>query len=299
MATAKRAETAQELREKYQRKRLSPSTAAQYYLYNYLFWAYLKNEQKPIDYLRDRVLKDDTRVYDTLGRDHIAGGNAVELYRIYGDLCEWLNSAFESAVLMRNSLLDYIKLFYNEVATAIAGENLRRALGDQAQDDKIALWLRTLTVDALRPTDLNYHDKILLRQRIERNLCYLNAYDTLIEIIAKQIKVPELTFLQVDMSAVIRWIGRLNEALEALREEIGKREVVPDGEAQPSLSPPFTPKELEETLKAFEDVSYTAPPIPKENLQHAENHVKTILSASSNFTWSGAFGAISKDYWRR
>lgn len=299
MATAKRAETAQELREKYQRKRLSPSTAAQYYLYNYLYWMYLVNEDKPIDHLRDRVLQDDTRVYETLSRDYNSGGNAYELYKIYGDLCEWLNSAFESAVLMRNSLIDYIRMFYSEIANAIAGENLRHALGDQAQDEKIALWLRTLTADALRPTDLNYYDKLFIRVRIERNLCYLNAYDTLIEIIAKQIKVPELTFLQVDMSAVIKGIGRLNEALEAFREEIGKREVVPDGEAQPSLSPPFTPKELKVMLKAFEEVSYTAPPIPKENLQHAENHVKTILGAQSNFTWSGAFKAISKDYWRR
>lgn len=299
MATAKRAETAQELKEKYQRKRMTASTASKYYLYNYLYWAYLKNEQKPIDYLRDRVLKDDSPVFDLLSRDYNAGGYAYKLYEIYGNLCEWLNSAFESAVLMRNSLLDYIKMFYNEVATAIAGENLRRALGDQAHDDKIALWLRTLTVDALRPTDLNYHDKILLRQRIERNLCYLNAYDTLIEIIARKIGVPELTFLQVEMSAVIRWIGRLNDALDSLRDEISKREVVPDGEAQVSLSPPFTPKELEEMLKAFDEVSYTAPPIPTENLQNAENHVKTILSAQSNFTWSGAFGAISKNYWRR
>lgn len=299
MATAKRAETAQELKAKYKRKRMTASTAAQYYLYNYLYWHYLTNEGEEIDHFRDVVLDNDSPVYETLAHDYIVGGTASELYDIYGNLCEWLNSSFESAVLMRNSLIDYIRLFYNEIATAIAGENLRHALGEQAHEDKIALWLRTLTIDALRPTDLNYHDKMFLRQRLERNLCYLNAYNTLIEIIAKQIKVPELTLLQVDMSAAIKGIGRLNEALEAFRYELGRREVVPDGEAQPSLSPPFTPKEMEEMLKAFRDISSTAPPIPEANLTHAENHVKTILSTRSNATWSGAFKAISMNYWRR
>lgn len=299
MATANRAETAQELKEKYNRKRMTASTAAQYYLYNYLYWHYLTNEGKPVDHLRDSVLNDDSPVYDALQRDLIAGGKISVLYNIYCDLCEWLNSSFESAVLMRNSLLDYIGIFNNEITTIIVGENLRYIFSDQDHDEKIALCLRVLTIDSLRPTETEFHNMTTLRQRIERNLCYLNAYNTLIEIIAKQIKVPELTLLQVDMRAASNLIFRLNVTLEVFREELGKREVVPDGESEPSLSPPLTPEEKEEMLKAFEDISFNAPPIPKENLTHAENHVKTILSTTSNFTWSGAFKAISKDYWRR
>ena len=299
MATAKRAETAQELREKYQRKRLTPSTAAKVYLYNYVYWAFLTNERKPIDHLRDRVFKDEGKVFELLMKDLYAEG----LYRFYCIFCIWLNTAMESAVLMRNSLNEFIMYYYDIVATAIAGENLRRELGDQAHDDKIALWLKTLTVDQLRPTGMSYH-KIIglrysLRSNIENYLRYLNVYNTLIATIGDMIEVPELTVFQVDMDTVESLISQLNEALEALRDEIGKREVVPVGEAQVSLSPPFTPPELEETLKAFEPMEDKAPPIPEENITAVKASIRELDQASHDFDGDSRFKAMSKDYWRR
>lgn len=287
MATTGKAKTAQELKKKYQKKRMTASTAAKYYLYDYIYWAYLKDEKKPIDFSKDRVLQDETPVFDILIND----AEALKLYEIYNDLCEWINSAFENAVLMRNSLLDYIRMFRYIVTVSTAGENLRHTLGDLDHDDKMVFLAELTPIDILSTDPPMYKEKTILRDlrdKIERNLCYLNAYNSLIEIIAKQIKVPELTIFQVDMSAVNGKILLLNDALTPLREIINKR-VIPDREI---------PLEgWEERLKALDEVPCTAPPVPTENLLQAENNVKTILSTQSNFTWSGAFSVIRKGYW--
>lgn len=300
MATAKKAETAQEFLDKYRRKRLTDSTAAKCYLYNYLYWAYLTNEKKPIDYLKDRVFKDEGKIWDIL----MAHPYPEALYRFYSGLCVWLNTAFESAVLMRNSLNEFL-LYYSDIAsTTIAGESLRYELGDKAHNGKVALWLATLSADQFRPTGMSYH-KIIglrysLRSNIENYLRYINVYNTLIETMGEMIEVPELTIYQVDTHTVDGLITQLNETLETLRYAINKREVVSDEEAQASsFPPPFTPKEMEETLKAFAPIDDKAPPIPDANIKAVKQYFKELDTASHDFDGDSLFKTMSKDYWRR
>ncbi len=138
------------------------------------------------------------------------------------------------------------------------------------------------------------------------SLRYLNAYNTLIQIQAEIMEIPELTVFQVDMDKVEKGISELNEVFEALYELISRREVVSDEEAkekpkdtQNLLSPPLSQSELAEMLKTFEPIPAEAPPIPEKNLGMARGNVKTILSTYSNFTWSGCFDVIRTDYWRR
>ena len=297
MASAKKAKTAQELKEKYQKKRLTPDTAAKYYLYNYLYWMYLINENKEVNALKDKVLNDDTPVYNLLLNPQ-SGGKALALYNIYGNLCEWFNTAFDSAVLMRNTLRDYIMMFASEALflsrrgiMGVAAENIKKILERQEQeretDMRVSVWINVFT-DKHRNEPNKQLFLSIPREGIERNLRYLNAYNTLVSIISKQIKVPELTLLQVDMDGVDSGLRNLNDSLKTAREALIKREA--------GLS---EKKEIEAALKYLAPVPGKAPPIPQENLSQAENTVKTILSTQSNFTWSMAFKLISLEYWRR
>ena len=307
MATAKKAETAQELKAKYNRKRLTPTTAAQYYIYNYLYWAYLTNEtNKEIDYLHNRIVKDETPIYDLLMRNHTTGGDAYALYEKYGTLCEWLNTAFENAVLMRNALIDYLTMFMSEATNAtvvelvgVAGENIKRKLIHQAYSDKdLSTWLEVLITGMKENTRRDFFLNVI-RNGIQKNLCYLNAYNTLIEIIAKHIKIPELTFMKVEMKNVDEGISMLNKSLEGTREAIERRGNNQDENDRVSLAPPYTPEEKSKLLESYGPISKEAPPIPNENLVNAVNVVKLIFGQGTNFSWSMAFNAISKDYWRR
>ena len=273
MATAKRAETAQELKQKYQRKRMTASTAAKYQLYNYLYWAYLKNEEKPIDYTHDRVLKNDAPVIDAIVSDQNAGGDAYRLYKTYCGLCEWLNSAFSNAVLARNNLLDYLIVLRNEVHTTTETINRMHELGEK--DIKKINALLDMVI---------YHSGTLLRNRISANLRYLNTYNTIIDIIARKIGVPELTFLQVDMKNVNIRTSYLNGAFDELCDKL--KEITPDGEEQISL-------------KAFEEVSSIAPPIPTPNILNAENSIKEVLFTPADIAnWSMPITVLSAGYWR-
>ena len=57
-------------------------------------------------------------------------------YNVYVSLQEWLTNAFDSAVYIRNATDGTISHFYTIVADAIAGENLRAALGEAIHEDK-------------------------------------------------------------------------------------------------------------------------------------------------------------------
>lgn len=314
--TIKKAETAQELKEKYQKKRLTATSAAQYYLYNYLYWAYLHNENKPIS-ASDRVLKDDSRVYELLGRNYTPGDKASRLYEIYCNLCEWLNSAFDSAVLMRNSLNTYLSMGSNEIFSLLAGEMLRRELKN-TPNKEVSFFIGTITLEY---DNLRYSGLSQLKEKIQETLCYLKAYNTLIDIIAREIKIPELTIFQVDTFTVVEEKEYLNRILNRLSSVIEEREVAPKKtsyisfddalatlnnvlgkgklpdektEAAPSAHS-FTQQELNRIIKVLKPIEDAAP-IPTANIVQAENIVKAILSANSNNTWSMAFNAIKKHY---
>ena len=299
MPTTKRAETAEELREKYGKKRLTAKTAPKVYLFNFVYWAYLTNENKQIDPLKDRIVKDEAKAFEIImEHPHTQG-----MYTYYCTLCIWINTAFESAVLVRNSLDEFLSEYYDIAATALAGENLKRELGDQAEDEKVALWLNTLTVDHYRPTGEHYHKIIGLKYSIRENIDnyrrYVNAYNTLINTIANAIDVPELTVYKVDTNTVEDRIARLNDALDALRDEIKKREIVPQKQPLTSLFPPFTPKEMEETLKAFAPISKDVQPVPDENITKIKAKIKDLDIASTAFNGDTYFRAITENYWRR
>jgi len=289
-----KAETAQEFKDKYGRKRFNGSNAGRALIYSYIYWGYLKNEGMSNEEIVENPL------YKNLShiRDKVQTVQDARQYYVYVNLQEWLANAFEHAVIMRNATRGAVSHFYTIVADTIAGENLRETIGESASSDKVALWLSALSVDCIRPTKNAFSTAQSLRINIDKGLRYLNVFNTLISMIAEETEIPELEIFKVQTAEMIDGIERLNEALEVLREEIARREVVPDGEAEASLSPAFTPKEMEATLEAFSEVSKDAPAIPADNVKYTQRQLSGFVMSGTK-AWTNLFSTLSRDYWRR
>lgn len=289
-----KAETAEEFKAKYGKKRFTSSSAGKSIIYAYLYWGYLKNEGLSNEELISQPLYKDIEAI----RSKVATVEDARLYNHYLMLEEWLGNAFETALFMRNGVNSVLSHFYSIASGAIAGEELRSALGAQADEGNVALWLSLLSVDSIRPTTSSYDMALTLRRNIEKGLRYLNVYNTLIEIIGTEIQIPELVLFQVDMSATYDSIARLNEALSLLRDAISKRETVPDEQAITTAPPAFTEKALKATLEAFREVSPYAPPIPETNIKATERYIRDNI-LNGNRAWTNLFVILSSDYWRR
>lgn len=288
-----KAETAEEFKAKYGKKRFTAANAGKALIYRFIYWTYLKNEGMTNEEIAAQPLYN----MDNIRRKPETLKDALQ-YNVYVHLQEWLTNAFDSAVYIRNATDGAISHFYTIVADAIAGENLRAALGEAIHDDKVALWLSALSVDGLRPTKSAYNLALSLRANIDTGLRYLNVYNTLIDMIGKEIEIPEFTVFQVNISNTKDSIERLNAALALLRDEISNRGVVPDGEAVPAISPAFTPKEMEATLEAYREVSPDVPPIPVDNVTYTERNLRAFVLEGSK-AWTNLFSILSKDYYRR
>lgn len=288
-----KAETAEEFKAKYGKKRFTAANAGKALIYRFIYWTYLKNEGMTNEEIAAQPLYN----MDNIRRKPETLKDALQ-YNVYVSLQEWLTNAFDSAVYIRNATDGAISHFYTIVADAIAGENLRAALGEAIHEDKVALWLSALSVDGLRPTKSAYNLALSLRANIDTGLRYLNVYNTLINMIGKEIEIPEFTVFQVNISNTKDSIERLNAALALLRDEISNRGVVPDGEAVPAISPAFTPKEMEATLEAYREVSPDVPPIPVDNVTYTERNLRAFVLEGSK-AWTNLFSILSKDYYRR
>ena len=288
-----KAETAEEFKAKYGKKRFTAANAGKALIYRFIYWTYLKNEGMTNEEIAAQPLYN----MDNIRRKPETLKDALQ-YNVYVSLQEWLTNAFDSAVYIRNATDGAISHFYTIVADAIAGENLRAALGEAIHEDKVALWLSALSVDGLRPTKSAYNLALSLRANIDTGLRYLNVYNTLINMIGKEIEIPEFTVFQVNISNTKDSIERLNAALALLRDEISNRGVVPDGEAVPAISPAFTPKEMEATLETYREVSPDVPPIPVDNVTYTERNLRAFVLEGSK-AWTNLFSILSKDYYRR
>ena len=289
-----KAETAEEFREKYGRKRFTSSSAGKGIIYAYSYWAYLRKEGlSNAELITQPLYKDMDAI-----RAKVETMEDARLYNQYLQLEVWLGEAHSAALFMRNGLRSVLAHFYSIASGAIAGEELRNALGAQADKGEVALWLSLLSVDNLRPTASSYEAVLTLRQNIENGLQYLNVYNTLITIIAAETEIPELVIFQMDMQPVNELITDLNEALGLLRDAIKKREVVPDEQALTTAPPRFTERAMSATLEAFRDVSPDAPPIPEENIKATQRYLRDNILHGSK-AWANLFSQLSKNYWWR
>jgi len=290
----KRAETAEEFKEKYGRKRFTSSTAGKGVILAFTYWAYLRKEGLSNAELLTQPLYGDINAL----RAKVKTEKDARLYNRYLQLETWLIESSDATLFMHNSLKSVLVHLHSIVAGALAGEELRNALGAQADKGNVAPWLSLLSVDNLKPTLGSYEAVLTIRQNVESGLQYLKAYNTLIIIIAAEIEIPELVIFQMDMQPVNELITDINKALDLLRGYISKREVVADEEALKTHPPRFTERIMSATLEAFRDVSPDAPPIPEENIRATERYLRDNI-LHGNKPWKNLLTQLTNNYWWR
>lgn len=275
MAKQSRANTAQELKEKYGHKRLSSSTAGKSLIYSYLYNGYQVEERVPGDKVQP-LYKDIDRF-----KDRVETVEDAQLYNAYVHLLSWTMSSFETSIFIRNNAQNAISHLFGAASTALAGEELKSILKDQGTDQDISQWLKVLTLERY---SINDFDMMSARKNIDASLRYLNAYNTFVELTAAATAIPEYTFFKVEMTRVTRNIEELNITLDALRE--GIRDLRGD-----------LPDQLKDSMRAFEPVEAEAPPIPKANIRAAKEQLREE-TLNGTKSWTATFTDFRSGYWR-
>lgn len=287
MAMAKRAETAQELKEKYGNKRFSSSTAWKIVLYNYIYAAYQIEEGAKTGEIKQLYSGNLTRRRTRTIQDIIARIDRNEdllRYNAFVHLQEWTQNAFVTAVFVRNGLALTISNYHNIAASIISAEELSEVLGSKAEESEASLWLSNLTID--RYGDQAEKDEILaLRRNITLALRHIKAYNTFIEIIASAVKIPEFTVFKVDTKLTNESLIKLNDALSALVSLIQERKGTEN-------------EYINNTLTAFRPVETEAEPIPDQNIKKS-NAIISVICQQGYKTWTSAFSALYAGYWRQ
>ena len=283
----KRAETVEEFKEKYGKKRFTSSTAWRIVLYNYVYAAYQIEEGAKtgeIQKLYNSSLKKGGvhPSKDVIAR--ISTNEDMLRYNAFVHLQEWTENAFKTAVFMRNALKSVIADYYNITASIIAAEELAKVLGSKAEEPKVSLWLSTLTLDNYAPQTHGAGINAL-RRNITLALRYLKAYNTFIEMVAAAVDMPEYTVFKVNTQNTNNGLLELNEALSALVSLTNENR---EAEAE----------YLKETLKAFDPIEIEPEPIPEGNIKKADAII-SVLCRQGFKTWTSAFSALYAGYWRQ
>lgn len=276
--------TAEDFYKKYGKKHFTPKTAPKAVLYSFLYDMYQHGGaggNKPL-YPDIEGIRSKIETY-----------KEMDSWNGYLNLVEWQRSAFNTAVFMRNALQGNLSDLDHMVKNLIAAEELRGNLKDTELSQDSALWLYSLTIEAYTPQSGGYTVS-LLRKNIEAGLRYMKAYNTFMELIAEELKVPEYVYLKVLMAPALRSLAGVNEALSLLRE-VSERER--ESGTSAGILTQWTPEYFRETMKLFEPVGENLPPIPEEKIREARERIREGVK-KGQYSWYSAYFRFSTQYWR-
>jgi hypothetical protein len=281
-----KAQTAEELKEKYGNKRFTSKTAHKCQIYDFLYQFYLMNEHKPENIILFPNKEKITRLID----------NNEDFNTWFGtqSLIEWTRSAYNTAYFMVNTLTSNLSDFLNISKAIIAGEELREAMhGDQTAE--ALKWLDAITLEAYKADKTGGYVIETLRRNIEASLRYMRYYNAFIELVSEEIKTPEYCIAQLSTASAEAALKGLNEALYMLRETVipRKAEAIKTGKITRSLEA-WTPEELEETLEDLQPVGKDIPPISEARIRATK---KTITQSYNANCWHAIFEIFSRG-WR-
>lgn len=296
------AQSAEEIREKYGRRRFTSANAGKSLLYNHIYRGYQLNEGTPPDQLQPLYNLDTIR-------GKVDNYDDANLYNVFVNFIPWQSSAFEAAIIVRNGLKSLIAQFYNLTASTLAAENLRRSLGDRAKEADVWIWLHSLTIDNYTPQSDNRFTVTAIREDMENALRYINSYNTLIDMIAEELEIPELCLYRLDMKTTEAGIISLNEALKALSDDVSlyriEEAVSPEeleelraGDVLDHIDR-YTPDYIRDTLSAFTPISSDPAPIPQDNLTAARNRLHYSILTDHRNAWHDLMPLMNANYWRR
>ena len=282
-----RVQTAEEFRAKYGKKRFTSHTAPKAVLYTFLYECYLQGERRTISPLYPDITAIQQKVETYEDMDSWNG---------YLNLIEWQRSAFNTAVFMRNALQSNLSDLDNIVKSLIAAENLREELKGTELTEAANLWLYSLSIEAYTPQSHGYVIENL-RKNVEAGLRYMTAYNTFIELIAEELKVPEYNLQKVLMRQVQESLADVNEALTILKEVAERNRAEEAKGASAGIMTQWTPEYFRESMKAFEPVGENLPPVPEDRQREARPRIREGVK-KGQYSWYSTFFRFSSKYWR-
>ena len=311
---------------KYAQKRFSPSTAGKTYLLTFLLDAYSLSEKGirttlwNMEAIKEKIkTEEDMRSFDA-----------------YYNLTEWLRSLYENSRMMRRSLWSMLSDYLHITTSILSAENIRRRIIDKPitdtlqtlpaeeinkeinrnPDTLLTLWLNTLTLEAYTPQKDGGILLQSLRENIGQGLRYIIAYHTFLDVITDFTGIPECSYLKVGMKPITDTLSSLNEALEALREEVAehREQEIKDSASRPeadkgfselTLSPNlhnllpasitlWTPEYLSETMRNFQPIG-EEPPVPEERIRFLRDSIRRDFGREY-INWYVVFSIYSTSY---
>lgn len=290
--------------EKYGGKRYTAKDAGKLYLLNLLFHAYQTSGEaidKPyfdVYTLRSRIqTEDDMRRYDA-----------------YFYLTEWLRTLYENAVAVYKDLILRLSEFDEMANSLLSAENIRNRIQGE-QSTEFILWLNTLTLEAYQPQEDGGLLLQSLRDSIGQSIRYIKAYHTFLDVVAAFIGIPEITFLKMRATPIVRRLGALNVTFKAIRDNVAEHREPEVREAEASAPPPeerdgikfpqtlpylrntltsWTPDYLSATMRSFEPIGAEAP-VPEERIKYLRDTLRRDFNKTF-INWYGLYHEYSMSY---
>ena len=281
MATKKVAETAKEFYDKYKSKRYNTQNAGLCLILNYLYLTYVKSSiPEDVDEGLPESLYTPERQDNIIAKAFISGDDDdLQLVTSMQTLVGWLATAHDSAWAARMST-------HMSINTAIAHVTSLSIIARQYHKTAEKNLGNLLDLGNPEGTefvqDLAAHGEDvraeynITREYIINSLCYVHAYNTLIEMIGEELSIPEFSIFEINTKPAQRLLMRLSEKLHEYEEINTKAGYLPIDTTPIEL----VPRE-----------------IPEQNLVSARICIRGAIRC--NEAWSIPLTKITADYWRR
>jgi len=268
MATKEPAQSAKEFYDKYSRKRYTPENAGLCTILNYIYLTLLQRE--------DEDSREEFQLPETLYTPERQ--NAIILKAIASEnnsnvsflssmlsLVGWLATAHDSALIERNSVNVYLNTALHDIGGLDPTARIILEAGNREKPDVLQF-----IIDRGKSYTREYRD---MRDFIINSFCFVLAYNTLIDMIGKDLSVPEFYVFKIATMESRNRLSKLNRFLLDYAH-IDKPEY---------LTVDTTPIEI--------------PPIPDDNIKAADYYIKAAIK--NREAWSVSLTQMTDNYWRR
>ena len=279
MATKKVATTAREFLEKYKSKRYTAENAGLCLILNYLYLTFRSHasqeEAKELPENLYTAERQDTIILKAFNHGEDRDLNLVSSMQT---LVGWLSTAYDSAWAARMSTHMSINTAKAHVTSlTIIARQLKRT---DTKYDSLCDYDKPEGTEFIQ--DLAAHGEDVrasyntTREYIVNSLCYVHAYNTLINMIGDMLSIPEFGIFNISTKAAQLLLQDLSDRLleyETLSKEAGY------------ITIDTTPIEV------------VPQEIPEENLREAELYIRLAIHNAE--AWSTPLSKITANYWRR
>ena len=280
MAQGKIAETPQEFFEKYKSKKFRQENAGLCIILEYIYQTYLLRAGDT-DQLPEHLYSPER--YHALIAKGMASENARDKWLVNGmqSLVEWLPTANDSATTAREAAHMAIHSAINIVSSSVYMISKISGFYDHDPELLSNQGSKAGIIESMSEFEFDVREQYdKTREFINNNLRFVHAYNTFIEILTEELKIPETIIFQIYTGKTERLLTELNQISK------GKYDTLLE------LDTDYT-----ELVSYGEPIELVPSPIPEENLRNSTASI--VRSIYYGGAWGNAFLDMTDKYWRR